>query len=85
MKKASSRSHIDNGLIELTQMGNHIGLSNLADCKKINQLNDDLARKYPEIKNEIDDLVTVVRSNIEMADPEDLINYLISIYFYHIT
>lgn len=29
MKKASSRSHIDNGLIELTQMGNHIGLSNL--------------------------------------------------------
>lgn len=82
MKKASSRSHIDNGLIELTQMGNHIGLSNLADCKKINQLNDDLARKYPEIKNEIDDLVTVVRSNIEMADPEDLINYLISMNYF---
>ena len=75
-KKMKADDYFNNGLFEVARFGNTVVTHNNMNEDQYKEWISQIANHYDEEKEEIDNLIKKIKSNLESVDPLTLFNFL---------
>lgn len=78
MRKVKADDYFNNGLFEVARFGNTVVTHNNMNEDQYKEWISQIANHYDEEKEEIDNLIKKIKSNLESVDPLTLFNFLTS-------
>ena len=76
MRKVNADDYFNNGLFEVARFGNTVVTHNNMNEDQYKEWISQIANHYDEEKEEIDNLIKKIKSNLESVDPLTLFNFL---------
>lgn len=80
-KKIKPNDYYNNGLFEVARFGKVVSMRNNGTEEMNKTYQRSLANEYENIKNEIDEVIKKIVAKVKKSNPENLLNFLVSINF----
>lgn len=80
-KKIKPDDYYNNGLFEVARFGKVVSMRNNGTEEMNKTYQRSLADEYENIKNEIDEVIKKIVAKVQKSNPENLLNFLVSINF----
>ena len=80
-KKIKPDEYYNNGMFEIARFGKVVQMRNTTTPEMHKQYMEFLAKQFDSEKEQIDQLVEEIRGKVEIANPENLLNFIVSMNF----